>query len=258
MELKRTAAAIALLAAAAGWTVWGSVRGAGAQAPQAPSAAPAPPPAGAKVYGEWSIRVRPDKGKQYEQLIREQGLPLFRESGGRMVGWWTTVIGDLYEHLTIWEYDGMAAFEKQGELLSKDERFARFVEARDPLLGGEESRFLRLADFAEKPSLPDASKLVVHEIHRVPLGRRQEYLRFMERQLPVLKHHGFRPVGPWLAVEGEWSAVTYLFRYESLAERDQLVAALRSQAAGQAFHRGIEQLVDDVRIRVLAPARFAR
>ena len=30
-----------------------------------------------------------------------------------MVGWWTTLIGNLYEHVTIWEYDDMAAFRKR-------------------------------------------------------------------------------------------------------------------------------------------------
>ena len=50
-----------------------------------------------KVYGEWLIRVKPDKGVEYNQLIEQQGLPLFREAGGRMVGWWNTLVGDLYD-----------------------------------------------------------------------------------------------------------------------------------------------------------------
>src|SRR5262245_40009507 len=41
-----------------------------------------------KVYGEWLIRVKPDKGAEYNQLIERRGLPLFRAAGGRMVGWW--------------------------------------------------------------------------------------------------------------------------------------------------------------------------
>ncbi len=61
-----------------------------------------------------------------------------------MVGWWNTLVGDLYEHVTIWEYDDMAAFEKAIPFLSKNPDFARFVAMRDPLLAGEESRFLRL------------------------------------------------------------------------------------------------------------------
>src|SRR6516164_7328361 len=65
-----------------------------------------------RVYGEWRIGVKPDKGPEYDKLIETEGLTLFRQAGGRMVGWWKTLVGNLYEHVTIWEYDDMAAFEK--------------------------------------------------------------------------------------------------------------------------------------------------
>src|SRR4051812_14727191 len=72
-----------------------------------------------RVYGEWRIRVKPDQGPAYDRLIGSSGLPLFRGAGGRMVGWWKTSVGDLYEHVTIWEYDDMAAFERAGGVLGK-------------------------------------------------------------------------------------------------------------------------------------------
>ena len=116
---------------------------------------PSSAPNASKIYGEWRIRVKPDRGVEYGQLIKEKGLPLFREAGGRMVGWWTTLIGDLYEQVTIWEYDGMPAFEKAVQFLGKEERFSSFVKLRDPLLSGEESRFLGLAF----PGLPIAPRV---------------------------------------------------------------------------------------------------
>src|SRR5262245_31095060 len=76
-----------------------------------------------KVYGEWSMRIKPDKGAEYNELIRTKGLPLFQQAGGRMVGWWATLVGDLYEHVTLWEYDNMAAFEKAVGFLGGSEKF---------------------------------------------------------------------------------------------------------------------------------------
>jgi hypothetical protein len=209
-----------------------------------------------KVYGEWLIRPRPDKGVEYRQLIETQGLPLFREAGGRMVGWWNTLIGDLYEQVTIWEYDDMAAFEKAIGFLGPNERFAKFVAARDPLLDGEDSRFLVLAPFAEKPPLPDSSRFVIHEIHQVPLQRQAEYLEFMEKSgLPLLKKHGFRPVGPWLVAVGNWTEATYLFRFDSLAERDRLIAEFSAHSDGKTYG-GVVKLVDEIRTRLLLPTPF--
>jgi type 1 glutamine amidotransferase len=211
-----------------------------------------------KVYGEWLIRPRPDKGAEYTRLIEQRGLPLFRAAGGRMVGWWTTLIGNLYEHVTIWEYDDMAAFQKAVEYLGANDKFKEFVALRDPLLTGEESRFLKPTAFAEKPTLPDAFPFVIHEIHRVPLRQMDAYLKFMDKEgLPLLKKHGFRPVGPWLVGVGKWTEVTYLFRFQSLAERDRLMAEFGKHADAQTYGKVMEYL-DEISTRLLLPAPFAQ
>jgi hypothetical protein len=224
----------------------------------APQPAKDEEPAGATIYGEWSIAIRPDKVADYNRLIEREGLPLFRKAGGRMVGWWTTLIGDLYEQVTIWEYDGLPAYEKAGAILGKDRDFARFVDQRDPLLAGERSRFLKLAEGGIKPALPESGQVVVHEVHRVPLGRMAEYLTFVRRELPTLKKHGFRPVGPWQTAVGRWSEVVYLFRFDSLAERDRLITAFSAHQDGKAYAKGVAEFVDEVTTRVLTPAPHAR
>jgi type 1 glutamine amidotransferase len=214
--------------------------------------------AGHRVYGEWRIRVRPDKGQEYAALIAEQGLPLFRAAGGRMVGWWTTLVGDLYEHLTIWEYDEMAAFEKAIVYLGDNEEFAQFVKARDPMLDGEENRFLKLAGGAEPPRIPETARFVIHERHRVPSTRRDEYLQFMHEQgLPLLKRHGFRPVGPWIVAIGDSSDVTYLFRFESLTERERLSQKFSDHVDAAGYEAAITRYTNHVVTRLLMPAAFA-
>ncbi len=230
-------------------------RGENQQAP--PNSAPGAE--ASRVYGEWRIRIRPDQGPAYNRLIEQSGLPLFRAAGGRMVGWWTTLIGDLYEHVTIWEYDGMAAFERAIQFLSKDPAFARFVAARDPLLAGEESRFLRLAPGGARPALSEPAPFVVHELHRVPLARRDAYLAFMTgRGLELLRSHGFRPAGPLVVDVGRWTEVTYLFRFDSLAEREQGMAQFAATADGRAYVQKVGEFVEDVATRLLVPAPFAR
>jgi type 1 glutamine amidotransferase len=212
----------------------------------------------ARVYGEWRIRPHPAKGPEYRRLIEQRGLPLFREAGGRMVGWWTTMVGDLYEHVTLWEYDDMAAYQKAAEFLGKEPRFAEFVAQRDPLLASEQSRFLKLASFAERPAVPAAAPFVIHEIHRVPPRRLAAYLQFMEKEgLGLLKKHGFRPAGPWLVSVGKWSEITYLFHFRSLAERERLIAAFAAHPDGQIYAK-VTDFVDDITTRLLTPAPFAK
>jgi type 1 glutamine amidotransferase len=223
-----------------------------------------PPQAGGNetklVYGEWRIRVKPDQGPAYESLIQKSGLPLFRQAGGRMVGWWKTLVGDLYEHVTIWEYDDMAGFEKAIGFLSKNADFARFVAARDPLLSGEQNRFLRLAtSWATRPSLPEAASYVVHEIHRVPLAHRAAYLEYMGKQgMGFLKGNGFRLAGPFAVEVGKSTEVTYLYSFDSLAQRAQIIEKLRSNPSAVAYSEKLGELTEEVHSRLLFPAPFAQ
>src|SRR5262249_50804452 len=155
--------------------------------------------------------------------------------------------GDLYEHVTIWEYDDMAAFERAIAQLSKDEAFARFVAARDPLLAGEESRFLRLAPGAGRSRLAEPAPFVVPGDHRGPLARKCSCPEFMTRQgLDMRKANGFRPVGPWVVDVGRWSEVTYLFRFDSLAERERLIAGFATKADARTYGEKIDGFVDEV------------
>ena len=110
----------------------------------------------------------------------------------------------------------MADFEKAVKWLGRSDQFAEFVKLRDPLLDGEDSRFLRLADGGEVPALPETAELVIHELHHVPFTNISDYLRFMKYGgLATLKKHGFRPVGPLVVEVGKWSEVTYFFVQKS-------------------------------------------
>ncbi|HVX10773.1 MAG TPA: ThuA domain-containing protein [Pirellulales bacterium] len=211
-----------------------------------------------KVYGEWRIHIQPNRGTDYGQLIERQGLPLFREAGGRMVGWWTTAVGDLYEQTTIWEYDDMAAFERAIAMLGKDERFARFVAARDPLLVGESNRFLRLARGAVPPPLPESAAFVVHERHHVALARQRDYLQYMTGPgRALLERHGFHLIGPWTTDVGDWAEITWLFTFDSLAQRERLMARFAADADAAKYAERLNQFAHEIVTRVLAPAKFA-
>ena len=223
-----------------------------------------PPPTDAErraasaVYGEWKIRVRPEHEAEYERLVAEQGLSLYRASGGRMVGWWKTLVGDGFEHLTLWRFDDMGAFEQGLGRLSVNEGFAGFSERRNRFVESEESRFLMLTGAAEQPRLDDPMKVVVHETHRIPLRIIPLYVKFMEEEgLAILKQHGFRPVGPFYVNVGTWSELTILFRFDSMYERQQLRAAFSNHPDSRVYAKKLRELVIDIRTRLLMPAPFA-
>src|SRR5439155_25401859 len=134
-----------------------------------------------------------------------------------------------------------------------------FVARRDPLLAGEENRFLKLAPGGAPPPLPETARFVIHETHRVPLARQGAYLAWPKTEgLNILEKQGFRPVGPWTTAVGRWSEVTLLFRFETLAERDRLIARFSSSADGRRYGQQIGELVEDITTRLLLPAPFVK
>ena len=143
--------------------------------------------------------------------------------------------------------------------LGSEKKFADFVAKRDPLLSGEENRFLQLADGAVAPALPEPAKFVIHEVHRVPLSQQAAYLEWLKAEgLPALKQHEFRPAGPWMTAIGKWSEVTLLFRFESLTERDRLIARFMATADGRKYGQRVGELTDEITTRLLMPASFAK
>ena len=56
---------------------------------------------------------------------------------------------------------------------------------------------------------------------------------------------------------GSWSEVTYLFRFESLAERERLRFAFQAHEDSKVYGAKLSQFVTDLTTRVLVPAPFA-
>ena len=76
--------------------------------------------------------------------------------------------------------------------------------------------------------------------------------------MSAFKTQGFRPVGPWVVDVGRWSEVTYLFRFESLAERERLMAQFAATAAARTYGETVGGFVEEIATRLLIPAPFAR
>ena len=75
--------------------------------------------------------------------------------------------------------------------------------------------------------------------------------------LGLLKANGFRPVGPWVVDVGRWSEVTYLFRFDSLAERERLIARFSGHRGREDLRRQVGELTEEVTTRLLVPAPFS-
>ena len=93
----------------------------------------------------------------------------------------------------------------------------------------------------------------------MPLAHRDAYLAFMTGQgLGLLEANGFRRAGPWVVEIGRWTEVTYLFQFDSLAERERLVARFAGTADARTYGAKVAEFTNEVTTRLLVPAPFAK
>ena len=195
----------------------------------------AAPASAQTVYGQWQINVKPGMMKEYEQLITSEGLPLFKQNA-RMVGWWKTLIGDLYQMTTIWEYDSIADWEDGVRAAENNPAFQSFAAKRDKLLDGETSEFLKLPVFASLTGNPISWDVIIHETHIVKQGHMEPYLEYWNKTgLKGLAEAGFRIVGPFVQHSGDSDELLILVCFSNLAGRDKKLGTFGNFSIAETF-----------------------
>ena len=97
----------------------------------------------------------PGRWRQYLSLYEAEGLEIQRRILGRLVGYYTTELGELNQVVHQWAYlDLNERAERRAKLL-EDPDFRCYVEKILPLLQRQESKILRPAPFF-KPAWLDA------------------------------------------------------------------------------------------------------
>lgn len=211
-----------------------------------------------KVYGHWSIKVVPGMEQAYYDLIATEGLPLFK-GNSEMVGWWKTLIGNLYEMITIWEYKDITTFENGIKTSADNKMFQRFARERNTLITGETSEFLQLPEWATPPDKPIKANVIIHETHKVKMGHMEPYLEYLRKEgLPELAKVGFKIVGPFIQHSGNSDELLILVCFENLAERDTLLGKLGGAPVGKTFGAALNEHVDSFHIKVITPAPFMK
>lgn len=101
-------------------------------------------------YEMRTYTFKPVRGSEWLSLYKNEGLPLQHEFLEKLVGFFTTEIGDVSQVVHIWAYTSLDDRTERRDRMAADSRwqeFARKVKALDVLVSME-SKIMRPADFS--------------------------------------------------------------------------------------------------------------
>lgn len=99
--------------------------------------------------------THPGRWREYLALFEAEGLAIQRRTLGRMVGYYTSEIGELNQIVHLWAYRSLDERAERRARLLADPGFAAYVHKMLPLLVRQESRILRPAPFFQPVWPPD-------------------------------------------------------------------------------------------------------
>ncbi len=91
--------------------------------------------------------TQPGRVRDYLALYKAEGLAIQQRILGRLVGYYTSEIGELNQVVHLWAYEDLNERRERRAMLLADPDFRAYVQKMLPLLVKQESRILLPTDF---------------------------------------------------------------------------------------------------------------
>ena len=100
------------------------------------------------IYEMRTYTLKIGKVPEYLQLFEEIGLPIILKYS-KLVGFWSTEIGDLNQIVHIWEYESLDDRSERRKALYKDQEWTeKFIPLVLPLFEKQENKVLCPTNFS--------------------------------------------------------------------------------------------------------------
>ena len=103
------------------------------------------------IVNHRTYSITPRKMAVYLKAFEELALPLVREHGFELMGYYTVKHGPLNQVIHLWRYDSLADLEAKRAARDGDPRWGEYLAATEGMVQQQEDRILAPASFS-----PDA------------------------------------------------------------------------------------------------------
>jgi len=101
------------------------------------------------IYDVRTYDLKMGKVQDYMDAVREVALPLRKENGINLAGWFYTIIGPITQVIHIWAYESLAHMEEAKAKVEDDPRWTgEYLPRVQPLIATARDQIMKAADFA--------------------------------------------------------------------------------------------------------------
>ena len=90
----------------------------------------------------------PGKTAEYRDIETKQLMPFFNKSGIKMIGHWSTIIGNSNETVNIYAYNDLTHYQKVREAALKDPEYQKLSAALNSISVSSNSRLLQPSEWS--------------------------------------------------------------------------------------------------------------
>jgi hypothetical protein len=202
--------------------------------------------------------IKPGIMAKYQDIVGNIGMKIRGNDYGRLVGAWTSDIGQLNEYYHLWEYpDPNERARLRAELAKVPAWSAEYLAATRGMVLAQRNTILTLdSDIGLRPVEGKGHVYEFRTYKALPGGALNAWAGGFKRSLEQRETHS-KLVALWMAEIGGLNAGSHLWVYDSLAHRTEVRASMAKDAKLRELRgNGAENLISQ-ESTILMPASFS-
>lgn len=199
--------------------------------------------------------IQPSKFDNFVSLTAKVGIKL-RTKYSKLVGYWTTEIGELNQVVHLLEYEDFDHRTRVRAALAKDKAWnTQYLVRSRPMIQHQDSMVLLPADVW---SFTPPSGTGIYELrnYRLHPGKVAEWLEYWKEGMTARQKYS-KPIAMWSSELGELHRVVHLWQYESLEHRFQVRKAALTNPLWKETVAKLATLAQVMESKILIPMEFS-
>ncbi|XP_064384709.1 protein NipSnap homolog 3A-like [Halichondria panicea] len=208
-----------------------------------------------KLYELRTYAIKPDKFGEFTKIMQEGYM--LRTAHSKLIGYWSTDLGGVNEVVHIWEYDNYSHRTAVRKALSQDKDWIEKCFSRIlPMFANQTNVVLKAFPWCKLQLEPGQGNPGVFELvsYQVKSGLVSQFEHRLLQDYPQLNYN---PLGLWYSVFGDINRVYSLLRYDSLDQREKVVAKANDDEVVRETMRDLDKYLDGTVKKALVPTTFS-